>query len=376
MMKFLSSLKPKFQSSTGLKKISKVIFFVLIVFNTTAYSQWSLTKNLSEGLNLNCIFAIDPGHIYIACDSASLMISHEAGINWTRQSNLASHQSTNNFYSVFFVDTLKGWIGGTSGAAARTTDGGNNWSQMTMSDQTITIKQIIFADTLHGWAVGNSNKIQHTSDGGLSWSVQKTFLSIQTIYSVFCLPHDTNKVWVAGTSGFIARSIDGGQNWVTIISVSNNDLLSIKFSDINQGWCVGKSGTILLTVNGGANWISIKSPVIVDIKTNLFSSNGSSIIGCNNGEIYSTYNYGRKWSKVPLIFKNKINSLNFQSNFVYLCADGGYFALYIPEEMSAECLQAYNLCLNKCNQDQIECIRICNQLFLTCLDVAGRKIYY
>lgn len=370
-------------NSISLNKIFPFLFILLFqVFSEKSISQWSSIKTLSPDLNLNSIYSIDPGHIFIAADSATIFKSNEAGFNWTRLSNVAGLSASKNFYSIFFIDSLRGWAAGSTGAAVKTIDGGNSWFRMNMTDENITIKQIRFADTLYGWAVGNSGKIQFTTDGGSNWSIQYTFHSVQSINSIYFVPDDSQTIWVAGNNGFIAKSNNRGANWSNLNTGTVNDLLSIKFANDNIGWAVGKSGTILLTVNGGTDWNSVSSPIdgTVDINTILVTSDGAAIIGCSNGRIYETFDYGNSWNPLNPIFYQCINSIFFYPMFLYSVTNNGNIGIsYIATVARTRdeiCSDAYNLCLNKCKQGQTACIQSCNRMFIDCLRKSSINLLY
>ncbi|MCX7736679.1 MAG: YCF48-related protein [Candidatus Kapabacteria bacterium] len=374
----------KFKNCNVNKLFGKFFFLFILFFlsnTSTLLSQWSSIKTISQNLNLNSIYAVTPGHIFIATDSATILKSSEGGFNWTRTSGVGGISQSNNLYTIFFIDSVNGWAAGTKGSAVKTTNSGNTWTPMTMADGNITIKQIRFVDSLNGWAVGNSGKIQITTDGGSSWSIQHTFQSVQSINSIYFMPEDAQTIWVAGNSGFIAKSTNEGINWINLNSGTNNDLLCIKFGDRNIGWAVGKSGTILLTVNGGINWISVPSPIIGagDINSILVSSDGSAIIACSNGRLYETYNFGNTWVDVEPIFNQSINSIFFLPLLLYSVTNGGNIGItYLARTRDEICYDAYNLCLNKCNKGQTECIESCNRMFIDCLRKSSKinLIYY
>lgn len=85
---------------------------------------------------------------------------------------------------VFFLDDLRGWVGGGEIAPAvegwmhATTDGGKTWTARTL-DGPWPIRSVLFLTTKVGWAAGGNiytgvGGIYFTSDGGQTWTVDAT----------------------------------------------------------------------------------------------------------------------------------------------------------------------------------------------------------
>lgn len=348
-------------------KLGYFSLFILFILPVQLHSEWSIVKNLYQGLNLNSISIINPGNIFIACDSASILKSTEAGVTWTRSSNIAGFSSNIKLKTIFFIDSANGYAAGTAGYAARTTNNGQSWAPMTLADQGTTVNQIIFADSNFGWAVGNSGKVQHTQDGGTNWSIQYTFTGVISINSIFILPGDTSKIWVCGNSGFIAGSTDGGYTWVSPGTLTTSDLLSVKFVD-NIIWAVGKSGTMLLSINFGASWTQISSPVSININSIIISNEGSAKITTANGEILETCNYGNNWDMIGASLSSPANQIAYYQPWIFTTCDGGNLGMvYITDYRAKLCFDAYNLCLIKCSKDNNSCLNNCNDMYNNCL---------
>ena len=161
-------------------------------------------------------------------------------------------------YSVFFTDSNNGWAVGRSGTILKTTNGGNEWLNLT----TVNFHHfysVHFINNSIGWIAGN--RIIKTTDGGETWFIQYPTGDIESIHFV-----DENHGWAVGDGGTILKTTNGGENWVEEPDVSKERYYSVNFTDKNTGWVVGRNETILKTTTGGATYI--KEEEIDEIPTN------------------------------------------------------------------------------------------------------------
>ncbi len=165
----------------------------------------------------------------------------------------------NYLRSVFFADDNSGWIAGSGGIIARTTDSGETWNQQA-SGTSYTLKSIYFIDNSTGWIVGANGKILFTSDGGSSWSdqISSTHSTLNSVYFI-----DQNTGWTAGEDGTILFTNNGGMNWSSLNSGTSLEIFDIKFVNSLVGYAVGGDGfmteLILKTTDGGNNWLALSS---------------------------------------------------------------------------------------------------------------------
>ena len=74
---------------------------------------------------------------------------------------------------------------------------------------------------------------------------------------------DTLNGWVAGLNGVILHTDNGGDSWEEQNSGTSNNLLYVYFKDSVHGWVIGRKygwpywGIVLRTVDGGNNWEEI-----------------------------------------------------------------------------------------------------------------------
>ncbi|MGB9665403.1 MAG: WD40/YVTN/BNR-like repeat-containing protein, partial [Ignavibacteria bacterium] len=172
-----------------------------------------------------------------------------------------------NLKSIFFLDSLKGWVGGDSGVILFTSDGGINWIFQNSNVNT-SIHDIFFLDSLHGWAL-TWHRNQHgpigttflkTTNGGLTWLTEVYGKDFTFIYSIIF--NDLMNGWICGEPGVILRTRNGGLDWtetrINNVQFSNFPIKKIKFFNNNYGIGCGGIidifGVIWRTTNGGENW--------------------------------------------------------------------------------------------------------------------------
>ena len=134
----------------------------------------------------------------------SMMVkTRDGGKTWTTK-----EFPTPQLNSICFTDSLHGWICGENGNILRTTDGGNNFSQI-VYNRYDDFFSVHFTDSLHGWVVGDGSLwpyfggiALYTEDGGRSWVRKDNGVGI-SMHSVFFT--DPGFGYIAGDDGAILR---------------------------------------------------------------------------------------------------------------------------------------------------------------------------
>ena len=193
--------------------------------------------------------------------AAAILKTTSGGLNWSI--NTIPGTVTINSFSFYDVNT--GWaMATTSGSTEklyRTTNSGNNWSEVYSFNQEIA--EIKFVNQQTGWVLGENGTIGRTTNGGTTWQNAATLPG--NLYGI-SFPVATTG-FVCGTGGKIYRTTNSGQNWNLLSSGTANNLVDIHFSSDLNGLCVGESGTRLITSNGGNTWVLQQEPLNVNINT-------------------------------------------------------------------------------------------------------------
>ncbi|RPI66048.1 MAG: hypothetical protein EHM47_17565, partial [Ignavibacteriales bacterium] len=150
----------------------RIIFFISLftVELTFAQGEW-IKINAPFTLDLECMYVHDSSNVWIAGDSGTIGYSSDWGASWILQ-----HSNDSYFIKdIHFIDSLNGWAVGLQTVPPftqiyYTTDGGNNWTVSIFPDELIALRSIYFVDSLTGYLGGGSGSLYKTVDAGFKWT--------------------------------------------------------------------------------------------------------------------------------------------------------------------------------------------------------------
>ncbi len=186
---------------------------------------------------------------------------------------------TDNFLrTLYFSDSLKGWVGGDSGEIFFTNDGGMSWTQQ-QTNTTSRIMRLFFLDDNRAWVlawadvgIGENTffgtEILKTIDGGLEWVVEPYREENNFMRGIYFL--DTLNGFMGGAPGQFLQTTDGGLNWepaeIDSGVFSHFPVINFKFYNDLYGFACGGqfdiAGVIWKTINGGESWATISPQYI------------------------------------------------------------------------------------------------------------------
>jgi photosystem II stability/assembly factor-like uncharacterized protein len=165
---------------------------------------------VADGEALLNVFFLDQNHGWIAGDvifsmsSGSFIIrTSDGGTTWART------DLTDFFVAdMHFTSSLNGWIvmGSANSKKAYTVDGGINWTISTGGGHSVW-----FLDSLHGYIVGGaggSDRIIYTDNGGMSWTPQidpHPYISSDYLNGVRFT--DAGTGWIVGDQGEVLSTL-------------------------------------------------------------------------------------------------------------------------------------------------------------------------
>lgn len=233
----------------------------------------------------------------------------DGGDNWST----FMYPDTNQFMrSIYFLDSLNGFMTGINALIVRSTDAGRSWVK-TDTDTTLKlglpIENILFYNHQIGYACGGfrdlAGAMWTTTNGGYNWKAQicapepfndiyifnqNNAMSVggdfeygssyvKTTNLGFSWNYDTLGTFGVSTSidfrtpaeGWITIAIaqkfsytlDSGNTWQTIYTPDSSRMYDVQFTDSTHGWAVGSFGTIFQYSN------------LVNIHNNAYSLNKS-----------------------------------------------------------------------------------------------------
>jgi len=177
-----------------------------------------------------------------ADDSSYVFKSTNAGDTWSQV-----FRTTGTYFTIAFINTTTGIMGGNLGILKRTTDGGTTWNTIN-SGTTKDLMCVKYASSSVVYISGETGTILKSTNGGLNW-VSQASNTTSNLGSIFVYPAD-DIGFAAGSGGIIVRTTNGGvvtgfvqnenevpQNYSLKQNYPNpfNPSTSIKFSIMNAG---------------------------------------------------------------------------------------------------------------------------------------------
>jgi photosystem II stability/assembly factor-like uncharacterized protein len=165
-------------------------------------------------------------------------------------------------YTIDFVNSRLGHMGGTDGALYRSVDGGANWTSISPPNgfkyaYDISSLDFISADT--GFAVGFLGRIMKTTDSGQTWvSYSPTYSGISSV--TFGSP----STGYATNGSYILKTTDTGRTWNTLGLSTGTDFGSSSafkyahFTSADTGYVISNHYVeVHKTSDGGQSWTTL-----------------------------------------------------------------------------------------------------------------------
>lgn len=226
---------------------------------------------------------------------------------------------------VFFINPNIGFVTGNNGTLYKTTNQGVTWTPTSLN--TTGLEKILFINDTEGYVTGNTGGIFKTTDQGNTW----TALTTNTQYRLFDIKYNAGQLYAVGQDNRLLKSSDMGQTWTQqrlIETFPYNDLHSIGF--VNGSIVIGGQSNIYKSTNG-TNW-NILVPGIYpsNLKSISFGNNDKgTIVGNQSGYsvVYYTENGGYNWSNKKATFAlDAFKGVHIRENGKgVLIGNGGHF---------------------------------------------------
>lgn len=281
--------------------------------------------------------------VFHACQNINTLEPSEFSNNW----QLISVNSVAAFMNrLVFIDSQTGWMIGSQGGLAKTTDGGESWNSQ-RSGTTKHLTDLVFINAEEGWITGYDNTLLHTSDGGTHWQ-QVTVLSEDSAKhntAIFFVDEDTG--WFLNNEGDVFKTANGGDAWEKIAELDGSGWERLQFVDASVGFATQIAGDELMkTEDGGFTWecISLSIPnatLDIRVKDMCFISRniGYYIYEWLSGGVMQTAtpvmrtsDGGSSWTLLDSLNSPYLHTLEFVSrstgfiagsNCIYATQDGG-----------------------------------------------------
>ena len=246
------------------------LLLLLLAFSrlSTAQGSWELLEMPTQN-HLRSVYFTDSLYGWVVGDTGTILHTKDGGDTWIGQ----DPGTENPVMYVFFLDRQHGWaaswsLGGFFGTLLlTTTDGGETWDQQAYPEDNIFINVIWFSDLQNGWMGGSPHALVRTSDGGQSWQQAAIDTSAIAFFPVLDIAFWDNQYGYASggmfdIAGVTWSTADGGNHWTPIANSEAPadevhglylfDSLHVLGAggDPDQGYGVG----MLRTGDGGYHW--------------------------------------------------------------------------------------------------------------------------
>lgn len=187
------------------------------------------------------------------------------------------------YSDITFTDDSTGYAIANPGKIIKTSNGGNNWVDLSIPNSELFLKKIQFTDANNGFIIGQDNigcYLLKTANAGQSWSVIKLNIASERSMNGMYFINKQNG-FITGDKFFI-KTIDSGLNWTNVL----NEDIKFTFNDINfqntqTGIATTNTGRLYKTINSGDSWnftevidnLVLQEVYFVDSKTYIKSGN-------------------------------------------------------------------------------------------------------
>ena len=251
-------------------KIFLKILFLLILTQTESYSQqYWLTQNSPTSRNLTSVFFTDSLTGWIGGDSGLVLHTTDKGKSWSSQNSNVN----NSIHSLYFLNDQRGFALSYEfdntppayfGTRVLTTyNGGNTWNQSLFPDSNVFLSSIYFIDSLKGFTGGSNGIIFYTTNTGQTWMESVIDSGFAFGFPIIDIEFYDNEIGFASGGSFdiagqMFKTTDGGLNWKSVI-VGPEPVLDLHIVDSLNILCAGGDfeygASIVSTTNSGTNWI-------------------------------------------------------------------------------------------------------------------------
>ncbi len=307
-------------------KILSIAVILLITQSEAESQEYWLNQPSPTAKDLKVCFFTDSLNGWIGGDSGVIIHTTDKGKSWNFQNS-----GVNNWIiSIFFINERTGYalsweidtpppnFYGTR--ILYTSNGGNNWSNYLYPDTNLFLYSIYFLDSLNGYMGGTGGNVRYTSDAGASWL---TSVNDSGSFNGFPIAkikfYDSQTGYAAGgafdIAGVIWKTTNAGRNWSNQI-VGPEPINDIYFFDslnmIGVGGDFEYGSSHIVTSDGGSQWNYLKFGVF-GIANSIGFRTGSEAwisLGIVDSFLVST-NGGNNWSLTHVPNGAKIYSLIF-----------------------------------------------------------------
>jgi len=333
--------------------------FLFLVMTSYAFSQatWQFVSNLpAPNPVVNSIYAVNQNVIWVACDAGGgatrVYKTTNGGTTWLlRNGGLTASV---NSYGIFAFDTTTALVGNVNGSLFRTSNGGNNWTQVLAVSGSFTNGVYMFNQNYgiyQGDPIGTGSPYQFrvTTNGGINWNLPAGAPLASSEFGVINAWDwtDSSHVWIgsantiaSSTSAKVYKTSTGFYGTWSNVAVPGTGGTSgcyyqaVAFINASSGMIGSSGGDIKKTTDGGVTYsaVTVPSGLVSFAVINMNGlKDGSNTIwmstqSTDSTRLFKTTNLGTTWIKenIPLqASTGQIQHMQFLSANVGFAGIGG-----------------------------------------------------
>ena len=241
-----------------MKKLILNLFALLIVLGSTAQTWNYVNSSGTDFILYGLSFPPGQSAVGYACgmdgtynQPGIIVKTTDGGDNWSEVWPVSG--SIDGLQAIWFINELTGFAGGWNNYFVKTTDGGSTWTPVSCGGDVWYYTDIEFWDSNNGAVCAYMNSVVSsifiTDDGGLTWTPASSGATANMMNLCYA---DVNTLFAVSANGTAYKSTDGGHNWSTTGSPGGL-LFGVSFADANFG-VIGAEEKIHATTNGGSSW--------------------------------------------------------------------------------------------------------------------------
>jgi photosystem II stability/assembly factor-like uncharacterized protein len=205
--------------------LGRILFLLLFIVQVASYSQGTWKKiNVPTNQLLRSVYFSDSLYGWIAGDSGTILHTTDGGQTWIIQDS----QTENEIADLFFLNRNLGWASSFNYSnipygtvLLKTTNGGAEWTSEPYPEENIFMNCILFLDSLNGWMGGTPHALVRTTNGGVTWQQAEIDTSTLAFFPVLVINFYNAKYGYASggmfdIAGVIWRTSNGGDKWYAI----------------------------------------------------------------------------------------------------------------------------------------------------------------
>lgn len=246
-----------------MKKLIPVIFFIL--FTQLAVAQM-FEQNSGVSVSLNSVSVFDLNNAWVCGANGTVLRTTNGGNNWLNVtgSGIPVNVTLVNIFAVTPSLVLTAGYSGTDTWVWRTTNSGINWQQVFSQTGGFINALSIKNDStgfMIGDPVGGRWSIWKTSNNGAVWdstNLRVPQTGTEAGYSN-CIVYSQLRVWFGTSNSRIYHSSNNGSNWTVQSTSPEIDVTSMWFDPNGNSTGYFGGNNIFKSTNFGMNWVNIGS---------------------------------------------------------------------------------------------------------------------